>query len=217
MAFEGKVPRNDDVQFDYVCPTEQVFYTTTEKPRKRKKSQDICKSVCTLNKEWLLDTGATVHVMTNKHLLFNTTICCREIKVANGRHVWARLVGDILLKSECGNYLYLQGVVFSPTLNKNIISAPQLMQSQDYTIIMKNYFSQMRYRGTGINMNLKTTENLYIFIGQQQPEHALKYLALRTMNNSRVLHKTIRKNSCYMKNIPNLPYLSSLNNYSTVQ
>jgi hypothetical protein len=134
-----------------------------EKRSKRKKSQDICKSVRTLNEEWLFDTGATVHVTPNKHLLFDTSICCREIKVANGRHVWARLVGDLLLKSECGNYLYLQGVLFSPTFNKNIISAPQLMQSQDYAIIMKNDYVQMRYNGTGLKMNLKTTENLYIF------------------------------------------------------
>jgi hypothetical protein len=68
-------------------------------------------------------------------------------------------------------------------------------------IIMKNDYVQIHYRGTGLKMNLKTMENLYIFIGWRQPEHALKYLALRTMNNSRVLHKTIRKNSCYMKNI----------------
>jgi autotransporter translocation and assembly factor TamB len=149
--------------------------------------------VRTLNKGWLFDTWATVHVTPNKHLPFNTSICCREIKVANGRHVRARLAGDLLLKSECGNYLYLQGVLFSPTFNKNIISAPQLMRSQDYTIIMKNDYVQMRYRGTGIKMNLKTMENLYIFIGWRHPEHALKYLASRTMNNSRVLYKTIRK------------------------
>jgi hypothetical protein len=137
--------------------------------------------------------------------------------VANGRHVRARLVGALLLNSECGNYLYLQGVLFSPMFNKNITSAPQLMQSQDYTIIMKNDYGQMRYKGTGLKMNLNTTENLYIFIGQRQPEHALKYLALRTTNNSRVLHMTIRKNSDYMINISDLPYLSSLNNYNTVQ
>jgi hypothetical protein len=166
VAFEGMVPRKDDEQFDYVCPTEQVFYTTMEKRRKRKKSQDSCKSERTLNEEWLFDTGATVHVTPNKHLLYNTSICCREIEVANGIHVWARLVGDLLLKGECGNYLYLQGVLFSPAFNKNIISASQLMQSQDYTIIMKNNYVQMRYKGTGLKMNLKTTENLYIFIGQ---------------------------------------------------
>jgi hypothetical protein len=59
-------------------------------------------------------------------------------------------------------------------------------------------------------------ENLYIFIGQRQPEPALKYLALRTMNNSRILHNTIRKNPWYIQNAHNLPYLPS-SNYCTIQ
>jgi hypothetical protein len=84
--------------------------------------------------------------------------------VANGRHVWACQVEDLLLNSDCGNYLYLQGVLYSLTFNKNIISAPQLMRSQDYTIIMKNNYVQMQYKGTGLKMKLKTTENLYIYI-----------------------------------------------------
>jgi hypothetical protein len=53
------------------------------------------------------------------------------------------------------------------------------MRSQDYTIIMKNDYVQMQYKGTGLKMQLKTTENLYLFIGRRQPEHALKYVALR--------------------------------------
>jgi hypothetical protein len=114
VAFEGKVPWNDDEQFNYICPMEQVFNTTTENPHKHKKSQEICKLVCTPNEEWLFDTGATVHVKPNKHLLFNTSICCREIKVANGRHAPARQVGDILLKRKCGHYFYLQGVLYIP-------------------------------------------------------------------------------------------------------
>jgi hypothetical protein len=85
VAFEGKVPQNEDKQFNYNRPMEQVFYTTMEKTRTRKKSQDICKSVHTLNEEWLFDTGATVHITPNMHVLLNTSICCREIKVANGR------------------------------------------------------------------------------------------------------------------------------------
>jgi hypothetical protein len=99
VVFEGKVPWNNNKQFDYVCPMKQVFDTMMENSRKRKKSQEICKSACTLSEEWLFDTGATVHVTPNKHLLFNTSICCREIKVA----VQAQLVGDLLLKSEFDN------------------------------------------------------------------------------------------------------------------
>ena len=123
---------------DYVRPTEQVYVTTIAKRSKRKISQDICKSVRTNTEEWLFDTGATVHITPCKHLLFNTSNCYREIKVANGKYVRSYLVGDILLRSECGNFLVLRGVLYSPAFNKNIISAPQLMKTQDYIIIMKD-------------------------------------------------------------------------------
>jgi hypothetical protein len=166
VAFDGKVPWNDDEQFNYVCPMEQVFYTTTETPVNVKRARTFVSLYLHPMKNSYLIQGATFHVTPNKHLLFSTSICCREIKVAYGRHVQARQVGDILLKSECGNYLYLQGVLYPPMFNKNIISAPQLMQSQDYTNIMKNDYVQMQYKGTGLKMQLTTTENLYIFIGR---------------------------------------------------
>jgi hypothetical protein len=37
VAFEGKVPHHDDEKFENICPTEQVFHTTTEKTQKLKK------------------------------------------------------------------------------------------------------------------------------------------------------------------------------------
>jgi hypothetical protein len=164
MTFEGRVPRNDDEQFNYIHPMDQVFYATVEKPHKCKSSQDIGKSVCTHNEEWLFDTGATVHVTMDKHLLCNTSICCRENKVAKGRHVRARQVGGVLLRSECDNYLYLQGVLYSPAFNKNIISAPQLMQTQDYIIIMKKQLQGDAVQGYWSKDEIKDyKEFMYMF------------------------------------------------------
>jgi hypothetical protein len=187
VAYGGMVPHKDDKFFDYVRPTEQVYVTTTAERHKRKISQDICKSVCTNTEEWLFDTCTTVHITPCKHLLFNTSSCYREIKVANSKYVRSYLVGDILLWSECGNYLVLQGVLYNPAFNKNIISAPQLMKNQDYIIIMKDNYVELRYKGTSLKMHMKTSENLYIFIGKRQPEYAIKYLQLSTTEqNSRV-------------------------------
>jgi hypothetical protein len=45
VAFAGHVPREDDELFDYIRPGEQVYVTTAEEHRKRKISQEICKSV----------------------------------------------------------------------------------------------------------------------------------------------------------------------------
>jgi hypothetical protein len=119
VAYGGMVPSDDEEGFDYVPPTEQVYVTTIAKRRKRK-SQDICKSVRTNTEEWLFDTGATVHITPCKHLLFNTSNCYREIKVANGKYVRSYLVGDILLRSECGNFLVLRGVLYSPASTKTL-------------------------------------------------------------------------------------------------
>jgi hypothetical protein len=142
VAFEGRVPRNKDEHSEYVCPREQVF---TANLRERKKCQHICNSVRTTTKEWFFDTGATLLVTPYKYLLFNTSICYREIKVANGRHVQVNLVGDLLLKSECGNYLYLQGVLYSPLFNKNIISTPPANAKQGLY-----YYYERQLRGDAV-------------------------------------------------------------------
>jgi hypothetical protein len=134
VAFAGHITHKDDKLFDYIRPREQVYVTTTEERHKRRISQDICKSVRTYTEEWLFDTGATVHITHCKRLLFNTSNCCREIKVMNGKYIHTYLVGDILLWIECGNFLVLQGVLYSPSFNKNIISAPHLMKNQDYNL-----------------------------------------------------------------------------------
>jgi hypothetical protein len=47
VAFAGHVLREEDKLFDYFCPGEQVYATTTKECCKRRISQDICKSVCT--------------------------------------------------------------------------------------------------------------------------------------------------------------------------
>jgi hypothetical protein len=86
VAFAGHVPQEDnDEPLDYVHPGEQVYVTTTKERHKRKISQDICKSVCMYTEEWLFNTGATVHITYCKRLLYNTSTCCREIKVATGK------------------------------------------------------------------------------------------------------------------------------------
>jgi hypothetical protein len=84
------------------------------------------------------------------------------------------------------------------------------MKNQDYIITMKENYVELRYKGTSLKMHMKTSENLYLFIGKRQLEHAIKYLQLSTTkHNSRVLHNNIHKNTFYTTNAHNLPYLPS--------
>jgi hypothetical protein len=80
------------------------------------------------------------------------------------------------------------------------------MKNQDYIIIMKDNYVELQYKGTSLKMHMKTSENLYIFIGKRQLEHALNYLQLSTTkHNSKVSHKNLHKNTFYTLNLPYLP------------
>jgi hypothetical protein len=78
--------------------------------------------------------------------------------VANGKYVHAHLVGDILLRSECGNFIVLQGVLYSPSLNKNIISAPHDEKPR------LHYYHERQLRGTTVQGY--QSENEYEVIGK---------------------------------------------------
>jgi hypothetical protein len=115
VAFEGKLPKENSgigAGFDYYeeeSDMEEVnatiaYYEDNSRHGKRTRSgtisEDTRKSVRNIE-EWLFDSEETVHVTPNKHLLLNTSPCNRLIKVGNGGHVVASLIGDVLLKSTC--------------------------------------------------------------------------------------------------------------------
>jgi hypothetical protein len=165
-AFGGNTPAKSEVsdeQYDYVppahviCAADLVFID--HKRKYKKKSKDF-KSVRT--EEWLFDSGASIHVMPNKHLLLNSKPCSILIRVANRRYISASLVVDVLLKCKCGSLLLLCGVLYSPMFNKNIISAPQLLQSKEYKITMLKSYVAINYQGKVLNMKFKSTANLYV-------------------------------------------------------
>jgi hypothetical protein len=138
----------------------------------------------------LFDSGASIHVTPNKHLLLNSKPCSIQIRVTNGCCVSASLVGDVLLKFNCHSLLLLHVILYSPTFNKNIISAPQLL---------KNYV-KIKYLGKVLNIMFKSTANLYVLDAVRQGAYALenKYLNA-TKNNSRVMHKNLN-NTCFLSN-----------------
>jgi hypothetical protein len=137
-------------------------------------------------------SGASVHVTPNKHLLLKSKPCSIQIRVANGLYVSASLVRDVLLKCKCGSLLVLRGIQYSPTFNKNIISASQLLRSKEYkNTIFKNYV-EIKYQGKVLNIMFKSTANLDVLNAERQGANALENLYLNTTkSNSRVMHKNL--------------------------
>jgi hypothetical protein len=92
VAYGGLVSRDDDEFFDYVCPTEQVYVTTTKERRKRRISQDSCKSVCTHTEEWLFNTGAQPYKLlpanTYRLILLIVTEISEKQMVNTYGHTW---------------------------------------------------------------------------------------------------------------------------------
>jgi hypothetical protein len=176
----------------------QVFIDRTLKYKKKSKDS---KSVRT--EEWLFDSGASVHVTPNKHLLLNSKPCSIQIRVTNGCYVSASLVGNVLLKCKCDSLLLLCGILYYATFNKNIISVPQLLRSKEYKITMSKNYVEIKYQGKELNIMFKSTANLYALDAERQWAYALEnpYL-LTTENNSRVMHKNLY-NTCFLsKNSP---------------
>jgi hypothetical protein len=153
-------------------------------------------------------------VTPNKHLLLNTYPCNRLIKVTNGGHVVASLIGDVPLKSTCGSYLMLKGIQYSPKFNKNIISAPQLLKSHDYIITMKKSYVMVQYKSTVLKMLYRASANLYFFKGVRLLESVLQYLYLNKENKKvRVLSKITCNRNNYKEKplLPNCPKSFSIN------
>jgi hypothetical protein len=87
-AFGGNTPLKSEVsdeQYDYVPPVDVICavdqVSIDRKCKYKKKSKDS-KSVRT--EEWLFDSGASIHVTPDKHLLLNSKLCSIQIRVVNG-------------------------------------------------------------------------------------------------------------------------------------
>jgi hypothetical protein len=146
-TFVGNTPEKSEVmdeQYDYVPQVDEVCVADKEfinHKRKYKKKSKNTKSVHT--EEWLLDLRLT----PNKHLLLNSKPCSIQIRVANGCYISASIVGEVLLKCKFSSFLLLHGILYSPTFNKNIISAPQFLRSKEYKITMSKNYVEIKHQG----------------------------------------------------------------------
>jgi hypothetical protein len=118
--------------------------------------------------------------------------------------VVASLIGNELPKSTCGSYLMLKGILYSPKFNKNIISAPQLLQSHYYISTMKKSYVMVQYESTVLKMLYRASANLYFFKGVRLLESVLKYLYL---NKEKEKVRVLSKFTCIKNNYKEKPLL----------
>ena len=105
----------DDIQ-----PDEVVFATDTGRQRHSAKQRNPVK--------FLLDSGASVHVMTDASLLTNLRSCSISISVGGGTH-HCTLLGDFHGVSSTGRRICLKDVRICPDFGINVLSEAKLLAS----------------------------------------------------------------------------------------
>jgi hypothetical protein len=78
---------------------------------------------------WWIDTGATVHVTNSSQGLLGhqTTRRERSLQVADGHEAKVEAVGTLPLLLHGGFTLYLNNILYVPSLRRNIISVASLV------------------------------------------------------------------------------------------
>jgi hypothetical protein len=78
--------------------------------------------------EWLIDSGATVHVTTSDKDMYNKQPTSRCVIVGNGEEIQAKCIGSVTLVRTCGSTICLYNVLFIPDFSMNIMSLTKLLE-----------------------------------------------------------------------------------------
>jgi len=89
---------------------------------------------------WILDSGASINIINNIHLLRNIKNCNETVHLANGDYLNAKSISSF--KEYINNKEFIiDEVHYSSNINKNLISISSLIK-QNYKIVFKNIHSK---------------------------------------------------------------------------
>ncbi|PNX61345.1 retrovirus-related Pol polyprotein from transposon TNT 1-94, partial [Trifolium pratense] len=78
---------------------------------------------CEKNEEWFLDSGCSNHMTPHREWLTNFDASKRSsIKLADGRKLAAKGIGNIVIKSKKGGKMIISEVLYVPGMNCNLLS-----------------------------------------------------------------------------------------------
>ena len=117
---------------------------------------------------WILDSGASLHITNSPNLLTNIKPCNEKISLPNGKFVLSNFRGNFTGYIN-SNKIVLNDVYVVPSITKNIISVTQLIK-QYYKIIFLNHknkiyatiYDQYGNRITNAYSNEQNIYNLWI-------------------------------------------------------
>jgi hypothetical protein len=153
-------------------------------------SEKVLNSVVRLQEDWVLDTGATRHIICNKayfNILQNSN---KTVSWGNAKSIKINGVGNVIIQfKDTKRVFYLKDVLYMPELGINIISQSQL--NKKITIFNENKFSiyeKLNNNDKSLKLGNKVTEGF--------EKDGLYYLNLEviyknpTLNNITILNTT---------------------------
>src|SRR3990167_6577683 len=108
---------------------------------------------------WVVDSGASFHIISNMDLIHEFEEYHEEILVANGSTMIAVGKGTVNLEIG-GKFLMLKECLFIPEVSRNIISVSQLNNDNYQVYFSKNYCSIEK---NGEKLNLTGDNGIFVF------------------------------------------------------
>ncbi|SAM81981.1 uncharacterized protein UBRO_20030 [Ustilago bromivora] len=109
---------------------------------------------------WIVDSGATDHVMNNESNLISSTPCNGFVKTASGMRIHIIAVGQAMLNVN-GHEVPLNNVLYVPDSNANLISVKALTSDGACVIFDSEHVMLELPDGTMVTSNLNTCTRHY--------------------------------------------------------
>lgn len=90
------------------------------------------------NNNWILDTGATNHLVGNKNLYKSSQPADQSIGMANGELIRATRIGTAVIKNQCSGDLEMREALFAPSVKMNLLSIKRATDAGHKAIFRKN-------------------------------------------------------------------------------
>ena len=89
---------------------------------------------------WLVDSGASSHMTSNRSVLSNLRADRRAIRLADGRLIYSKGIGLVRFVSECGYIIIIHDVLFVPSLAASLFASNRFAWEHRDT-----YFESMEF------------------------------------------------------------------------
>jgi len=101
------------------------------------------RAVRSTTEEWMIDSGASVHVTNDKCALTNKKRASKQIKLGDGWITNISCTGDLLLHTNTNKILKLTGVCYIPGFDRNLMSVQALNNNGNSVYMPHNGSSEL--------------------------------------------------------------------------